>query len=670
MNVQRHAEPRSGPPRTRAASDRRNEAFARPRETPIRPGALSTRGVMVGRRRRSSTIDPVAPLIPLRHFFDNPERALAKLSPDGRTISFLAPREGVLNVWLRPRAGGEAWPLTDDRHRGIRSYSWSRDGRMIIWMQDDGGDENWHVLAAEVARPDRARDLTPFPGVRASLVALPRSAPREAIVSMNLRSPDRFDAYRLRLANGRLTLVGENPGNVIGWVPDRDGRVRAAYAQTPSGDYEILAREGEGDPLRVVAGYANEDEGTPYAFTADGTALWVGSGRDSDLSRLVRLDLASGEETVVDQDDQVDLSGPIISDRTGELLGAAYMRDRLHISFHDERFRGDWETISALHHGDPRVSGQDADETAWIVAFDDDRDPGATFLVDRGSGRHEFLYRSRPWLDPATLAPMRPVTITSRDGLALHSLLTVPLDAEADTPQPMVLYVHGGPWSRDTWGYDPTAQFLANRGYAVLQVNYRGSTGFGKAFTHAAEREFAGRMHDDLIDAVEWAVAEGVADRDRVAIYGGSYGGYAALVGATFTPDVFAAAISFVGPSSLVTLVRSFPAYWRPFLESTWYRYVGDPDDPVARADMEARSPLNRVDQVRAPLLVIQGANDPRVTQRESDQIVAALRERGVPVEYLVKDDEGHGFARPENRLDAYRAMESFLAEHLGGEAA
>ena len=246
----------------------------------------------------------------------------------------------------------------------------------------------------------------------------------------------------------------------------------------------------------------------------------------------------------------------------------------------------------------------------------------------------------------------------------------MPLDAEADTPQPTVLYVHGGPWSRDTWGYDPTAQFFANRGYAVLQVNYRGSTGFGKAFTHAAEREFAGRMHDDLIDAVEWAVAEGVADRDRIAIYGGSYGGYAALVGATFTPDVFAAAISFVGPSSLVTLVRSFPAYWRPFLESTWYRYVGDPDDPVARADMEARSPLNRVDQVRAPLLVIQGANDPRVTQRESDQIVAALRARGVPVEYLVKDDEGHGFARPENRLDAYRAMESFLAEHLGGDAA
>jgi dipeptidyl aminopeptidase/acylaminoacyl peptidase len=233
----------------------------------------------------------------------------------------------------------------------------------------------------------------------------------------------------------------------------------------------------------------------------------------------------------------------------------------------------------------------------------------------------------------------------------------------------MVLYVHGGPWARDTWGYEPTAQFLANRGYAVLQVNYRGSTGFGKAFTHAAEREFAGRMHDDLIDGVEWAVGEGIADRDRVAIYGGSYGGYASLVGATFTPEVFAAAISFVGPSSLVTLVRSFPAYWRPFLESTWYRYVGDPEDPEERADMEARSPLNFVDRVRSPLMVIQGANDPRVTKQESDQIVAALEARGVPVEYLVADDEGHGFARPENRLRAYRAMEVFLARHLGGRA-
>jgi dipeptidyl aminopeptidase/acylaminoacyl peptidase len=304
----------------------------------------------------------------------------------------------------------------------------------------------------------------------------------------------------------------------------------------------------------------------------------------------------------------------------------------------------------------------------WIVTFDDDRDPGATFLFRRATGGSELLYRSRPWLDPQTLAPMRPVTITSRDGLPLRSYLTLPLDVEP-RGLPAVLVVHGGPWARDAWGYDPQAQLLANRGYAVLQVNYRGSTGFGKRFMHAAEREFAGRMHDDLIDGVEWLVSEGIADRGRIAIYGGSYGGYAALVGATFTPGVFAAAISVVGPSSLVTLVRSFPPYWRPLLASTWFRYVGDPEDPEQLADLEARSPLNRVDDIVAPLLVVQGANDPRVTKAESDQIVEALRARGVAVEYLVKDDEGHGFVKPENRMEMYAAVERFLARHLGGRA-
>jgi len=301
--------------------------------------------------------------------------------------------------------------------------------------------------------------------------------------------------------------------------------------------------------------------------------------------------------------------------------------------------------------------------------FDDDRDPGATHLFDRETGESRLLFRSRPWLVPETLAERRPVRISSRDGLVLRSYLTLPVGS-SERGLPMVLVVHGGPWARDSWGWDPQAQFLANRGYAVLQVNYRGSTGFGKAFTHAAEREFAGKMHDDLIDGVDWAIAEGIADPDRIAIYGGSYGGYAALVGATFTPDVFAAAISVVGPSNLVTLVRSFPAYWRPLLAGTWFRFVGDPENPEDLADLEARSPINRADAIRAPLLVIQGANDPRVTKQESDQIVEALERRGVPVEYMVKDDEGHGFVKPENRMDMYRAVEAFLAKHLRGRSA
>ena len=616
---------------------------------------------------RPATMPAVPPLIPLRDLFGDPERALARLSPHGRRLSWLAPRDGVLNVWVRDRGGGEARPVTGDRDRGVRSYMWSRDSRRILYSQDRGGDENHHIMAVDVDG-GRTRDLTPFPGVRAGLIAAPRATPGHVLVSMNLRDRSMFDAYRLTLATGQLRLIGRNPGNIIGWVADREGRLRAARAQTPAGDYELLVRDDEASGLRVVAGYANEDGGHPYAFTPDGSRLWVASARGSDLLRLVELDPSDGVEREIDSDDEADLSGPVISDLTGELLGAVYLRDRTVVHAWDEAFARDWEALGRLHPGDPRITGQDADETAFIVTFDDDRDPGATYLYDRVTGGSELLYRSRPWLDPATLAPMRPVTIASRDGLPLRSYLTLPLDAEPRR-LPAVLLVHGGPWSRDAWGYEPQVQFLANRGYAVLQVNYRGSTGFGKRFTHAAEHEFAGRMHDDLIDGVDWLVAEGIADPSRIGIYGGSYGGYAALVGATFTPDVFAAAVSLVGPSSLVTLVRSFPPYWRPFLASTWYRYVGDPDDPEQLADLEARSPLNRVDAIRAPLMVIQGANDPRVTKAESDQIVAALRGRGISVQYLVVDDEGHGFVKPENRLEAYGAVERFLAKHLGGRS-
>jgi dipeptidyl aminopeptidase/acylaminoacyl peptidase len=610
-----------------------------------------------------------APLLPLEHFFDNPDRAGARLSPDGRTISFLAPRDGVLNVWVRPREGGPETPVTDDRDRGVRSYFWSRDGRYILFVQDQGGNENYHVYAVDPTRPDRVRDLTPFDGVRAGVVAVPRATPRQILVSLNRRDASVFDVYALNLASGRLAPVAENPGNIIGWTADREGVVRAARAQTPDGDFAILVRDDASSDWRQVAEYANEDNGYIAGFTPDGARLWVASARDADLMRLVELDLVTGEERVIDADDEADLSGPIVSDRTGELLGAAYLRDRLVVHSFDEGFAADFAAACELHHGDPGIGGQDADETMWIISFDDDRDPGATFLFDRTRRTGEFLYRSRPWLDPATLAAMTPVRIASRDGLTLHSYLTLPV-GPSGRGLPMVVFVHGGPWARDAWGYDPSVQFLANRGYAVLQVNYRGSTGFGKHFMHAAEREFAGKMHDDLIDGVNWAVSEGIADPARIGIYGGSYGGYAALVGVTFTPDVFAAAVSYVGPSSLITLTKSFPAYWRPLLASTWFRYVGDPENPDDLADMEARSPLGRADRITTPLLVIQGANDPRVTKRESDQIVAVLRARGVPVDYICKDDEGHGFVKPENRMEAYAAIERFFAAHLGGRSA
>jgi dipeptidyl aminopeptidase/acylaminoacyl peptidase len=612
----------------------------------------------------------VVPLIPLSHFFDNPERAAARISPDGRRLAYLAPVEGVLNVWVRDVAdSGDGFPITHDRDRGVRAYFWSRDGARILYVQDKAGEENTHVYSTAVDQPQRpARDLTPLEGVKAGVVAVPRDTPGEILVSMNLRDRSLFDVYRLRLASGKRTLIAENPGGVISWQADRSGVLRAAYGQTPTGDYELLVRDREGEPFRLLAAFDNEDGGGPYGFSPDGREIWVGSARGTDTSRLVAIDCASGAERVIDGDDEVDLGGVFTRDRTGELLGTFYLRDRLEFRPLDEDTGNLWDRLRALHPGDPSGLSRDEDERRWVVSFDDDRDPGATYLYDRDTDTAEFLFRPRPWLQPETLAPMTPVVIPSRDGLKLRSYLTTPVGVEP-RDLPMVLFVHGGPWARDAWGFRAEAQFLANRGYAVLQVNYRGSTGFGKSFMHAAEKEFAGKMHDDLIDAVEWAIGEGIADRARVAIYGGSYGGYAALVGATFTPDAFAAVISYVGPSSLVTLVKSFPAYWRPFMESTWIRFVGDPEKPEDIADMEARSPLNKVDDIRAPLLVIQGATDPRVTRQESEQIVAALRERGVEVEYLVKENEGHGFVKPENRMEAYRAIEVFLAKHLGGRA-
>ena len=608
-------------------------------------------------------------MIPIEHFYDDPERAAARVSPDGRRLAWIAPADGPLNVWVAPIEGGEPVQVTNDRDRGVRSYSWSRDGARILYLQDTGGDENYHLFAAELDRPDASdRDLTPFDGVKIGVVDVPREDPGHVLISTNRRDRGVFDVERLDLETGAIELVAENPGNVMGWLTDREGRLRAAYAQTPIGDHQVLVRDAEDQPFRVLADYANEDSGAPYAFSADGSQLYVGSARDSDLVRLVTLDVATGEERVIDADAEADLGAPIISDRTGQLVGAAYRRDRIVMHALDEAFARDWDRVRQIHPGDPMIGSTDDDETLWTVGFDDDRDPGATYLFDRRTGASRLLFRSRPWLDPTILAERKPVRITSRDGLTLPSYLTLPVGVDP-VGLPTVLYVHGGPWARDSWGWEPTAQFLANRGYAVLQVNYRGSTGFGKSFTHAAEREFAGKMHDDLIDGVDWIVGQGIADPERVAIYGGSYGGYAALVGATFTPGVFAAAISVVGPSNLVTLVRSFPPYWRPLLAGTWFKFVGDPDDPDDLKDLEARSPINKVDQITAPLMVMQGANDPRVKQHESDQIVEALRARGVPVEYIVKADEGHGFVKPENRMDVYRALERFLATHLGGRS-
>ena len=620
----------------------------------------------------------LAPRISVEEFFNPPERAGATISPDGTRIAYLAPWRNRLNIWIQDLDGdSEPRCVTADETRSVYIYSWTHDSRRLLYMQDTGGDENWHLYRVDLDDPDTAAvDLTPFPNTRASFELL-RAKPGKAVVLHNARNEELVDAYELDIATGELTLLAENPGNVLGWVSGPGGDL-FTNALTAEGDVEISHWIPDGDSgtgtLRPIKVYDGRDYPLgiyPIAPTPDGTGIWLGSYDGSDQLRPVRLDVATGTETVVDSHPDFDLGAQImlpspfvISERTGDLIGVRYYGERQVIHALDPDFAAVHDTLAALSDGDLSAISSDDSGRRWVVSFSHDREPGVTYFYDHDTGQSRLLLRPYPNLDPEALAPMTPVSFPARDGLQLHGYLTLPVGAEPAN-LPMVLLVHGGPWARDCWNYQPDVQLLANRGYAVLQVNFRGSTGYGKAFTQAAIGEFAGKMHDDLIDAVDWAVGQGYADRDRVAIFGGSYGGYAALVGVTFTPDVFAAAIDYVGISSLLNFMRTLPNVGRRFLATNWHLYVGDPKDPAAEADMLARSPITRVDEIRTPLLVVQGANDSRVVQAESDNMVAALRDRGVAVEYMVKADEGHGFVNPDNSIDMYQAVERFLAEHL-----
>lgn len=620
--------------------------------------------------------------ISVEDFFRPPVRAAATLSPDGTRMAYLAPWRNRLNVWVQPLDDlssdhEQARCVTADDVRSVLSYEWTDDPRWMLYLQDSGGDENWHIFRIDLDDPAApAVDLTPFEGVRA-VFELPTGLPGKAIVQLNKRNITLVDAYELDIASGELTMLAENPGKVAGWLTSRTGAL-FALALTGDGDVELLEWDVASKSLRSVVTYDGADYTMgifPMVVTPDGTGIWIGSNEGTDRTRLVRLDVATGVQTAVDSHPTFDLDSrglvmPLVSQpliqhrRTGELLGVRYLGERQVIRSLDPHFADILASLEKLSEGDVGALSCDDSGQRWIVTFNHDRQPGHTYFYDHSTGRSRLLYRPFPHLDPDELAPMTPVTIPSRDGLDLHSYLTLPVGRQP-VGLPMVLLVHGGPWTRDWWRFDPEVQLLANRGYAVLQVNFRGSTGFGKAFVKAAVGEFAGKMHDDLIDAVNWAVDCGYAAPDRVAIFGGSYGGYATLVGVTFTPDVFAAAIDYVGISSLANFMRTLPPTARPHLANNWHRFVGDPDDPAQEADMLARSPITKVDQIRTPLLVVQGANDVRVVKAESDNLVGALQARGVDVEYLVKHDEGHGFLNPENVIDLYRTVDRFLGQHV-----
>jgi len=609
---------------------------------------------------------PSVPLIPREVLFGNPSRVSPRLSPDGESLAFLAPKDGVLNVWVGPVGSpidGDGFePITDDRKRGIRLFFWAEDNRHIVYLQDEGGDENWRVHAVDPATKED-RDLTPFEDVQAQILDKNRHFPDGLLVALNRENPELHDAYRLTLSTGDLDLLAKNPGNVVGWVADRDFEVRAAVTATPEGGSELLLREG--DDWNKLIGWDKEDalSSGPVGFAEDAGKMYLLDSRGANAARLVLLDLSSRKTEVLVEDPRYDVSGVVVHPETHAVQAAAVQRARTEWIVLDEAVREDFEALENLGRGDFSVTSRDRADGNWLVAVNSD-DGGASYhAYDRRAKSGEHLFDARPELADYALAKMEPVSFTSRDGLEVEGYLTLP-PGMAPENLPMVLNVHGGPWARDGWGYDPEAQWFANRGYACLQVNFRGSTGYGKEFLNAGNREWGGRMHDDLVDAVGWAVERGVADPERVAIYGGSYGGYAALVGATFTPDLFRCAVDIVGPSNIITLIESVPPYWKPLI-ATFTERVGDPE--TEPEFLKSRSPLFFVDRIRIPLLIAQGANDPRVKQAESEQIVSAMKERGVDHEYLLFEDEGHGFARPENRLKFYSAAEEFLAKHLGG---
>ena len=611
-------------------------------------------------------------LIPLPVLFGNPERVSPSISPDGTQLAWIAPHEGVLNVWLAPASAQDgadlaaARVITDDTDRGIRQFGWAHDGRHLLYLQDTGGDENWRLHDVDIQTMER-RDLTPFDGVQARLVAMERKLPNEILVGLNRDNPQLHDVYRLDLVTGELTKEVENPG-FIGWVADPQLVVRGGLAPLPDGGFQLMVRDSAEADWRLLLAVPAEDSLTTdvVGFSADGQSLLITSSAGAQTARLECLDLATGTSEVLAEDPEADISEVRVHPDTREPQIVVVLKARSEYVVLDPAVADDVAAIQALHRGDPTFIGADDADDIWLVGFTNDAGAVPYYLYDRSTRSAKFLFEHQPELSKYELATMEPFSFTARDGLTVHGYLTFPPDAERSM-LPTVLNVHGGPWARDAWGFKPEAQWLANRGYLCIQVNYRGSTGYGKDFVNAGDREWGAKMQDDLTDAVNHAVSQGWTDAAKVAIYGGSYGGYASLAGATFTPDVYCCAVDIVGPSNLITLIKSVPPYWAPMI-AQFHRRVGNPE--TEEEFLWSRSPLSKADAIRIPLLIAQGANDPRVKQAESEQIVAALEKAGIAHDYMLFPDEGHGFAKPDNRLEFYAEADKFLARYLGGRAA
>ncbi|URX62532.1 S9 family peptidase [Luteibacter anthropi] len=616
------------------------------------------------------------PLIDRTALFGNPSRVAAKLSPDGKWLAWIAPNKGVLNLWVAPvdhPTQGQA--LTDETKRPIRQYLWAPDSSALLFINDKGGDENFLLYKVGVT-DHKQQSLTPFEKTRVEIVGTSEHIKDRILVGLNNRDARWHDVYSLDVASGKLTKVFENHGDYAGFVADDNLALRIAIRSRPDGGNDFFHVQGDKVDDKPFSSVGLDDSQTtePSGFTNDGKTLYWLDSRDRDTAALTKQDVASGKTTVIAQNPKADIGGVLANPKTGEVQ--AYAVDYLKNEWTalDPSIAGDLDFLKAQLKGQFQVTSRTDADDVWTVNVDPVNAPDTTYLYQRAGKKLTKLFVSRPELEKATLSPMYPREIASRDGLTLVSYLTLPAGSDSkhpgvpDHPLPLVLFVHGGPWARDNYGYNRYHQWLANRGYAVLSVNYRGSTGFGKRFISAGDLQWGRKMHDDLLDAVKWAVDQKITSPEQVAIMGGSYGGYATLAGLTFTPDTFACGVDIVGPSNLQTLLKTIPPYWEAG-KVQFYKRMGDPTTEAGRQLLQERSPLNKADAIKKPLLIGQGANDPRVNQAESDQIVKAMDAKHIPVTYVLFPDEGHGFARPENNIAFNAVAEQFLGKCLGGRS-
>lgn len=615
-------------------------------------------------------------MIPRKTLFGNPERSTARISPDGKWLAYRAPSEGVMNVWVVPVDDLQSpRVVTQDRTTGINQYFWSHTNRHVLFLQDNNGDEDYHLYSVDL-ESDEVIDLTPFQGIAAQVVHVSSKYPAEILAGVNDRDQHWFhDVYRINVETGARELVEQND-QFVGFVADDDFQLRLAVAFTPQSEMMLFRPDAEAEvgwsPLMTIG---SEDVLTTSPVGLDKTGQWLylldSRGRNTSALKKVKLD--TGEESLVFASDQADIDGIMTHPTEKTIEAVSYTYDREKHEFLEPKIKRAFEQLAKVHEGEIEVTSRSLDDAIWTVAFAADNGPVSFYTYLPEAGDANFLFTDRPELEQVELARMHPVIIQSRDSLNLVSYLSLPVESDPQEtgrpaqPLPMVLLVHGGPWARDFWGFNSLHQLLVDRGYAVLSVNYRGSTGLGKDFINAANLEWAGKMHDDLVDAVQWAVDQKIAIADKIAIVGGSYGGYASLVGLTFTPETFACGVDIVGPSNLISLMENPPPYWMPIMPLMQQR-VGDFTTTEGRDFLKSRSPLFHVDKICRPLLIGQGAQDPRVKQAESDQVVAAMQQKGIPVTYLLYPEEGHGFDRPANKISFFAVTEAFLSEHLGGK--